>query len=304
MTSVTPVARWFGGLTTDAKGWWLASFAAFWAAAFLIPYKQASANGEAPVVAFGLLLAAAVESSVLRLARIIPRDVSATPGRTTQTVEWASAVALAGLAVAGNTCSAKALVELGPATVSVVMRTEVLIVGCLGWLLLGERPDRGFWLGAVLALTGLCVLGGIDAALGARPSVVFGLLGALCFSLMQLLARRVAGYVDLARVNTRRLWLSACSFVFWPGVLERVPLTGQFWLWVACAAACGPVLSRLLLMHSVRYVAASQTSLVMLSAPVFALGLGFLVLGSLPSLREILGGGLMLVGIAAALFRR
>jgi drug/metabolite transporter (DMT)-like permease len=226
-------------------------------------------------------------------------------GRSTRNAEWGTAAALAGLAVAGNTFSASALLELGPATLSVVMRTEVLAVGGLGWLLLGEKPGGGFWFGALLALIGLGVLNGVSAGVQAQPAVVYGLLAALCFSAMQLLARRMAAQVDLVRVNTRRLWLSAGSLVFWPGVVARLPsLPGLFWVWVSVAALCGPVTSRLLLMHSVRHVAAAQTSLVMLTAPLFALILGFAVLSDTPSTREMLGGAIMLVGIGAALLRR
>lgn len=298
------LGRWFGALAHNAKGNWLATFAAFWAAAFLVPYKQASLVAEPAMVAFGLLLAAALESSLLLAAKLIPRDPTAV-ARSTPSAEWGTAVALAALAVAGNTFSASALTELGPATVSVVMRTEVLAVGVLGWWLLGERPSPGFWFGAFLALVGLCILNGIDAGVAARPAVAYGLLAALCFSAMQLLARRVASRVDLARVNMRRLWLSAALLGCWPGVLGQLQSVALvFWFWVGIAALCGPVMSRLLLMHSVRHVAAAQTSLVMLTAPVFALTLGFLLLGDLPQLREVLGGAVMLAGIGAALWCR
>lgn len=294
-------SKWrFARLSDGSKGNWLGTLGAFGAAAFMIPYKQAGVFGEAPVVAFGLLLAAAVQSTALRWSTLVPKEV--VQHRSASPVEWVSALVFAGLAIAGNTCSALALAELGPATVSVVLRTEVLAVGALGWVFLGERPSRSFWLGALLALIGLAVLSSAKGGLLVRPSVAYGLLGALCFSAMHVVARRVAHRVDLARVNMRRLWLSVALLAGWHGVLQAaLQLEPMFWVWVGLAAVCGPVLSRLLLMYSVRHVPASQTALVMLSSPVFALVLGLALLGAVPSSREVVGGAIMLMGIGVPL---
>ena len=66
----------------------------------------------------------------------------------------------------------------------------------------------------------------------------------------------------------------------------------------ALAAFFGPFIGRLCLMQSARYVEARVTALANLGSPVITLVLAWAVLDDLPTGYELLGGLVMLVGIA------
>ena len=69
-------------------------------------------------------------------------------------------------------------------------------------------------------------------------------------------------------------------------------------LWAGLAGALGPWLGRLSLMLSGRDIEARYTALIVLSSPVLTLGLSWLFLGGWPEPQELVGGGIMLLGIA------
>ena len=68
--------------------------------------------------------------------------------------------------------------------------------------------------------------------------------------------------------------------------------------YAALAAFFGPFAGRLCMMNSAHYLEARITTLATLAAPPLTLVLAFVILGDLPSTREIQGGLLMLVGIS------
>ena len=69
------------------------------------------------------------------------------------------------------------------------------------------------------------------------------------------------------------------------------------WAWLLGAAATGPFISRLCLMFSLRYISASHSKLVTLTAPVFAFLLGFAVFDVVPTGREAVGSALIVAGV-------
>jgi drug/metabolite transporter (DMT)-like permease len=51
-------------------------------------------------------------------------------------------------------------------------------------------------------------------------------------------------------------------------------------------------------MYSLRGLRAAESALLLLLAPLFAFTIGFVGWGNVPSGRELLGGALMLIGVA------
>lgn len=68
-------------------------------------------------------------------------------------------------------------------------------------------------------------------------------------------------------------------------------------LYASLAGLCGPVLSRLCLMQSAKYVPARISAITVQLAPLFTVGLSLLVFDELPASREWVGGALMLLGV-------
>jgi len=275
------------------RGWWLAFGAAGGIAGWAVPWKLAAAEGSANTNALLLLGFAALFNGLYNRLR---------PGarRKLTRFDWGLAAALAALTLAGNLASARAIRELSPALLTVAQRGEVIWVALLAWPVIGERPDRSFWLGAAVAIAGLVILQTpFDAADARALGFAWAGLAVMAFGGMAVLTRRFIQGFDPARVNALRLWLSvalwfACYGVP-PTLYEVTPAQAGF---TALAAFCGPFAGRLALMSSARYLEARFTTLATLLAPPLTLLLGLLVLSETPSARELLGGAVMLVGIA------
>ena len=274
------------------RGWALAFGAALGIAGWAIPWKLASGAGAASTNALLLLAFAAVFNSAYTGLRRSGR-------RALTRTDWGLAVGLAALTLLGNLASALAIRGLTPALLTVAQRGEIILVALLAWPLLRERPDRPFWLGAAVAGVGLVIVHPFDAADARAVGLAWAGLSVLAFGGMVVLTRHFIHRVDPARVNGLRLWLSVALWFAWygvpPALLETTPAQAGY---TALAAFCGPFAGRLAMMTSSRYLPARLTTLATLAAPPLTLLLGLLVLSELPTPREIVGGAVMLAGIA------
>lgn len=264
-------------------------------ACWAIPWKLASAEGAASANALLLLAFAAGFNTLYNRLRSGRRRLTR--------FEWVIAAALAAFTLLGNLASAEAIRGLSPALLSVAQRSEIIVVALLAWPFVGERPDRSFWLGAAVAAGGLVILQSPAGAGEARASsLAWAGLAVLAFGSMAVLTRRFIRRVDPARLNELRLWLSVLMWFAWHGVpptlLEVTPAQAGY---ASLAAFCGPFAARLAMMNSARSLEARLTTLATLAAPPLTLLLGMAVLSDIPAPREMLGGGVMLAGIAIPL---
>jgi len=152
--------------------------------------------------------------------------------------------------------------------------------------------------------TGMTVTG-ISTFSIVRTSVVLrsrlnslGLLSAIVFSVMAVITRKYIHEVRPVRLNLQRLLVSLPLCMLAGANVQQVVHADKTQLWFAALAGlCGPVLSRLCLMQSARYVPARMTAMIVQLAPLFTVALGFLLFGELPAPREWGGGALMLAGV-------
>jgi drug/metabolite transporter (DMT)-like permease len=272
--------------------------AAVLSAHFVLPWKVAAQSGEISAVVLVLLVSAALFSTAA--LPWVPRATAPAGRRALGRADVALAAALAVLTLIGNWASAAAVAELSPPVLSVLLRSEVLVVALLALVLLGERVERRFWLGAAIAGLGLVVIQPPGSADVEKLSgLLYGLAAAASFGTMTVLTRRAIREIDPVRVNMARLWLSVA---LWFAVYGAPPPAASFdrslVVFAALAALCGPVASRLCLMYSTRHVDARITAMIGLSAPALTVIVTWLVLGDWPSRSELAGGALMTLGIA------
>jgi drug/metabolite transporter (DMT)-like permease len=277
--------------------WALAS--TFGIAGFVVPWKIAASHGGTATNTLVLLTAAAVFNSLLTIyqQKSLP---------SFRRFDLGVASALAVFTLFGNLTSAFAIALVSPALLTVVQRAEVIIVALLAWPIIGERIDRRFFLGASLAGCGLLLLQ--DPFSGPTPraeGMYWAVASALCFGTMAVLTRKFIHQIDIVSVNALRLWL-AVGFWFalngFPEELRTIsaPQIG----YASLAAFFGPFLGRLCLMNAARFLEARTTTLATLAAPPLTLVISFIVLSDLPTSREILGGAIMLIGIAVPFLSR
>ena len=272
------------------------------AAAFMIPWKYASGHGEPRMAVLVLLTTAAALNTGLALVTARRRGGGG-PGAS-WAATWGLAVAFAGLTLLGNRASAESVALISGALLAVVQRCEVILVALMGAFFLREHVRPPFWLGTLVAGAGLWILqrpGPAGAAFAPRGAV-WGLGSAACFGAMVVLSRRYITRVHVLPLNAIRLWMSVGLWFLMERHLPTADdLPVGLVLGAALAGFFGPFLSRLSILQSARHVPAASTALAGLATPALTLLLALVVLGNLPTRHELLGGAIMLAGIAIPL---
>jgi drug/metabolite transporter (DMT)-like permease len=266
---------------------------AVFTAIFLLCFRAAAELSDRNTVVFAMLLGAAIFNSLVTLSRwkVTPR-----PDKS-----WLrSALFLALMTILGNAALASTLPLLGAGATSTMMQLQVFFVAAGAWVFLRERVGAALFVGALLAAGGFASFA-VPASTGTNLSIYglsLALMVALCFSAMMVWTRAVIRDLDPVSLNAGRLWISVLVLCMWPGVLRgAIEMPARGWLLATASAACGPFLARLALMYSLRFISAAQTKLWSMLAPVFAFLFVFLVYGSVPSGREVLGALLIIGGV-------
>ncbi len=287
------------------RGLAFAFAAALGSALFVLPWKLANAAGRPEHSVLILLGAAATANSALVVGQ---RLAVGTLSIRRPGLDLAVAALLATFTLVGNLASARASQDLSPALLNVLLRAEVMLVAMLAWLFLRERVERRFWLGATIAMLGLFFLqepaSGTSRAGLLGAGTAMALVAAACFSGLAVVTRGFIHRIDPVMVNTLRLWLAVALWFPFYTLPKPGEIPAQQILWAVLAAMMGPFASRLCMMLSARDVEARTTTLANLTSPLMTLPLGWLLLSDLPAPQQLLGGALMIAGIAIPLLPR
>lgn len=281
-------------MTNPRTGVILAAISAFLAAAFFVPYKQATAYAPNDVIVLALLLPAAVFNT-------ITLAVDRRQRLRIDLVTVGVAAALGVGTVLGNICATEALSRLSAGITSLILQTQILFVSLASWMVLSERITVRFIIGMLIAGGGFAIVqlagGGSAAASGA--GALWALGAALSFGMMHVVTRRYIHRIQPVTVNAVRLWMAVALLAVLPGRAAGLTnLSGEGWLLAATAAMFGPTLARTTIMYAVRHIPASYSTLITLITPVFAFVLELVFLGTHPTLMELLGGTVILAGVA------
>jgi drug/metabolite transporter (DMT)-like permease len=184
----------------------------------------------------------------------------------------------------------------------VLVTTSPIFVGVASHLLLRERLSRGLVLALCLAVGGSAIIGLGDVESGAHQlwGDVLALVGAVA----------AAGYFLFGRQLRARLSLLAYVFPVY-GVAALVlmvvallsgsalrPQAGQTWLWLILLAVGPQIVGHSSLNWALRYLSATFVTIASLGEPIGSTLLAWWLLGEPPSPWALLGGGLILAGIA------
>jgi drug/metabolite transporter (DMT)-like permease len=187
---------------------------------------------------------------------------------------------------------------------------QVVLVGVLAWLLLGERPERRAVISVPVVLAGVVLISGVvgAGAYGKDPvlGVVYGLATALAYSGFLLILRR--GNTDLRRPAGPLFdaTLSAavvCLLAGWAiGTLDLVP-GAEAQAWLITLALSSQVLGWLLISVSLPRLPALLTSIMLTIQPVGSVLLGVVLLSEHPSGLQLAGVAVVLAGVILATVR-
>jgi len=244
---------------------------------------------------FGLPLLALVAFAERRRSGPLPR----------RTVRLA---AIAGVFFAGDLLFWHHAIEaVGAGLATVLGNLQVIVVGFVAWIALGERPSRGTLIALPIVLFGVVCISGVvgSGAYGDAPTlgVLLGLLTAFCYAGYLLTIRlsgrdqrRPAGPVAIGTLVTA---LVAMVVGVVGGDLDPTPGLGSL-AWLALYGVTSQSLGYLLIAISLPRLPAVIVSIILLAQPVITVALAMILLGEAPSPAQLLGVGLVIGGIAIA----
>jgi drug/metabolite transporter (DMT)-like permease len=216
--------------------------------------------------------------------------------------------AVAGVFFAGDLLFWHHAIEaVGAGLATVLGNLQVIVVGVVAWLVLGERPSRATLLALPVVLAGVVLISG---AVGGKPygadpglGVILGLFTALCYAGYLLVirrggrdARRPAGPVAVATLFTV---ITATIAGTAYGDLDLLPAPASLG-WLVLLGITSQSAGYLFISISLPRLPALVTSIILLSQPVMTVVFSMILLGESPSPAQLIGVGLVIGGIAGA----
>lgn len=207
--------------------------------------------------------------------------------------------ALLGVLFSGSTlCLFTAISYTEPATVSFLSRLELMMTIILAMIFLKERISKAELFGLAFVVAGIFVM-----RYGASVELSNAIL-LVTISAVFVGAAEVAIKARISRIKPR-------SLVFYRGIVMVCiflivgNITGQF-IWVtdmrilltlAAAGFCLPYAGRMGYLKAMERINISRASIIVQSQPFFAGLITLAILGTHPSLREMIGGILIVSGV-------
>ena len=199
-------------------------------------------------------------------------------------------------------CYFEALNRTTIASAVVLVDTEVLFVALASVLLLRKKLSRRAWCSIALAFGGSAAVAMADRTVGAGAlqGDLIALAGAVCVSVYTMLGAVCRESLSTT-VYTYLVYLSASGTLLAAALLSGTPLAGYGP--VNLLTGLGLAVFCTLLGHSVfswglKYLPPAFISTVKLLEPVFSALYGLFLFGERPGTLVVLGGGLILLGIA------
>ena len=200
-----------------------------------------------------------------------------------------------------------AIDQVGAGLGTVLANTQVVLVGLVAWLLLGETPRRSSLAAIPVVAAGVVLVSGVleQGAYGTNPGlgVVYGVCTGLAYTGFLLVLRQgQAGVVGPAGplFDATIVAAGACALAGWAiGDLDLTPswaATG----WLVLLALVAQVLGWLLIAISLPRLPAVVTSVSLTIQPVCSVVFAALILGESPSALQLAGAAAILAGLVIA----
>jgi drug/metabolite transporter (DMT)-like permease len=255
--------------------------------------KQAFAEGLDPQTLLAWRFA--IGSAVLwTLALVRPRPATIPASRRV-------ALVALGVVYAGNsTLFFLALERIPAATTSLVFYVYPALVSVMGFAFLKRRVRPAGWAALGLSLAGVALtVGAARGPLDAR-GVGLALLAAVVISAYLLLSESAVTGIPALGATAHVLTGTALACWTWQAVTGRfaVPPTTRAWVLVFVMATLSTAFSILAMLSATRRIGAGPTSIVLTLEPAFTATLAALFLGESLTPRQVLGGALVLGGVA------
>jgi drug/metabolite transporter (DMT)-like permease len=213
-------------------------------------------------------------------------------------------VAIGVLVGTGATIMYEVITFVEPATVSMLSKTSLLFGVLLGVLWLDERLTRYQMIGAVVTLAGVVLITfqPTGSRMGFGSLLVIG--GALLIALHAALVKRYGQGIPMLDFLFFRLCGTSLFLLLMTTVRGSLIWPGRsFWMLLLASAIIIP-LGRAVYYITLRRLSLSLHSVILALSPVTAVLWSLVLLGTSPSPQELLGGGVVIVGVLITLLTR
>ncbi|MDY6952443.1 MAG: DMT family transporter [Thermodesulfobacteriota bacterium] len=226
--------------------------------------------------------------------------VLASPSSRVQVVPQGSLKAMLSLGIAtgvGMLLAWEGLSRLDPAFASFLWRFFPVVTILSGVVLLKERLSKQ----EILSMT-IMLLGSLWSVAGRWESVGMGALLTIlagCAGTVQLLIAKLQTHrVHPNVLVAYRVGIGSVCIAGWTVFTGAADFSVGFSYWCVTllGAFLGPCASFLLTFRAYKYWTLSQSTIVLTAQPLLVLPMAYLFLGTLPTLRELVGGGMILTG--------
>jgi drug/metabolite transporter (DMT)-like permease len=197
-----------------------------------------------------------------------------------------------------------AILRTSAANATLLGNNTPIVVGLLTWIVFRRRPQPAFWLGLILAIGGSVVILWADLARRAPLGVgdVMALGAAACFAVYLLATEKVR--TTTSTLTFLRLSMIATTLVllllnFAMGISLRVPHRRTWWalLGLGLVSQLGGYLA---LTYALGHLPATITAISLLTQGPLTAAMAAVLLGEPLTLPQIVGGALVLFGVALA----
>ncbi|MDD4700898.1 MAG: DMT family transporter [Desulfovibrio sp.] len=166
-----------------------------------------------------------------------------------------------------------------------------------------ERPSSKELLCLGLVTVGLvCTAPSFSLAHDGTAGLLLGVISGLAYALVTIANRRFANHLPSLQTTWWQNVVTAAfllPFTWW----QFAEVRALDWLWIACLGLLCSALAYVIFIDSLVVLKARQAALIITLEPVYAIVAAWIVLGDVPGLRVILGGGLI-IGSVLLLNRR
>jgi drug/metabolite transporter (DMT)-like permease len=218
--------------------------------------------------------------------------------------DWLALV-LAGLALAAHFALWIAALQRTSVVTGVVLVTmQPIFVGLGAWVILRERPTRPMVIGSAVALVGVALLAGDD--LGDRGSLdgdALAVLGGLMASAYLVIGRGARRRISTASYGASVYTITALVLLV-AVVVSGTPLTGhprESYLAILALAVVSQLIGHNAMNWALGFLPAAVVAIAILGEPVGATLIAAAVLDEVPTLLELAGAGVVLIGVYVAL---
>lgn len=214
--------------------------------------------------------------------------------------------ALCGILFASDLAMWNVSIQLSSATQATLLTNLAPIwVGVIAFFFLPTKPRPAFWLGMSVAMAGVVVFIGLDVitSLSFDMGFILGTLSGVLYALYILLSKDVLEKMDLLTFVT----VSFTSSAIFIGILNLFmgePFYGfeiNAWISLLIQGIVCQLIAWMLISSATQKMRATRVSLALLSQGVFAAVIAWLAIDEYLSEAMIIGGVLILIGIAITL---